>query len=75
MTARDVGPRTTPSAEPIYSDPYTRIEWLHQRINRLENALRAICTANDSGPWIDVYREAGGGYEGLQAIAERALDE
>jgi hypothetical protein len=38
-----------------------------------EDALKAICTTSDSGPWIDVYRAAGGGYEGLQAIAERAL--
>lgn len=25
------------------------------------------------GPWIEVYRAAGGDYEGLQAIAQEAL--
>lgn len=37
-----------------------------------ENALRAITTAGDGGAWAEVYQAAGGGYEGLQAIADRA---
>jgi hypothetical protein len=41
--------------------------------DRLAEALRTICTTNDSGPWIEVYRKAGDGYEGLQAIARAAL--
>jgi hypothetical protein len=41
--------------------------------NILQSGLHAICTTGDSGPWIDVYRKAGGGYEGLQKIAEEAL--
>jgi len=48
---------------------------LHFQCDRLQGALRAICQTNDSGPWIEVYREHGGGYEGLQAIAEAALRE
>jgi thiamine monophosphate kinase len=39
----------------------------------LEEALRAIRGPADSGPWIAAYQDAGGGYEGLQAIAETAL--
>lgn len=37
--------------------------------------LRAICTAGDGGPYADAYQGAGGGYEGLQAIARAALAE
>jgi hypothetical protein len=37
-------------------------------------ALRAIeGPASDGDPYIEVYREAGGGYDGLQAIARAAL--
>lgn len=43
------------------------------RVERLESALRMIQGPEDRGPWIDVYRAAGGGYEGLQAVAEEAL--
>lgn len=42
-------------------------------VTTLEGALRAIRGPADSGPWIAAYRDAGGGYEGLQAIAETAL--
>ncbi len=42
---------------------------------RLSGALLAIAGPTDSGPWAGVYRNAGGGYEGLQAIARAALDE
>lgn len=42
--------------------------------NVYENALRGICTAGDGGGFADEYRNAGGGYEGLQAIARKALD-
>lgn len=42
--------------------------------DRYREALRAIRGPEDSGPWMDVYRLAGGGYEGLQAIAREALD-
>lgn len=38
------------------------------------DALKAISTSADSGEWVEVYRTAGGGYEGLQAIAEAALE-
>ncbi len=40
-----------------------------------EEALDAICGPRDSGPFMDVYRTAGGGYEGLQAIARAALSQ
>ena len=43
-------------------------------IDRLEDALSAIVGPEDNGAWIEVYREAGGGYEGLQAIAREALE-
>jgi hypothetical protein len=46
---------------------------LREEFSVATGALRAICTTNDSGPWIAVYRTAGGGYEGLQAIASAAL--
>ena len=36
-------------------------------------ALQAIAGPSNSGPWVVVYHEAGGGYEGLQAIARAAL--
>jgi hypothetical protein len=42
--------------------------------NCLRNGLRAICTAGDGSPFADAYLTAGGGYEGLQAIAGAALD-
>jgi hypothetical protein len=42
-------------------------------LDHRNSALRFICTANDSGPWLTTYQEAGGGYEGLQAVAELAL--
>lgn len=41
--------------------------------NCLLNGLRAITTAGDAAPFTDAYRDAGGGYEGLQAVAEAAL--
>lgn len=40
----------------------------------LRAALTAIVGPSDEGPWMDLYRQAGGGYEGLQAIARAALD-
>lgn len=42
--------------------------------NCLRHGPRAICTAGDAAPFTREYREAGGGYEGLQAIARAALD-
>lgn len=51
--------------------------YAHLLIDMLEHrnsALLAICQTNDSGPWIDAYRAAGGGYEGLQAIARTAME-
>lgn len=36
-------------------------------------ALRFIAGPSDSGALIEVYRDAGGGYEGLQAVARHAL--
>jgi len=47
---------------------------LRARVAELEAALRTIKGPADSGPWIGFYRDAGGGYEGLQAIAREALD-
>jgi hypothetical protein len=38
------------------------------------SALRPIAGPDDRGPWMDAYRRAGGGYEGLQAVARAALD-
>jgi hypothetical protein len=42
--------------------------------NCLRHGLRAICTAGDGAPFTREYQGAGGGYEGLQAIARAALD-
>lgn len=52
---------------------YATLRSILDQRNRYRSALTAICTANDAGPWIEVYRSAGGGYEGLQKIAETAL--
>lgn len=41
--------------------------------DRLREALETIVGPEDAGPWIGIYREAGGGYQGLQAIARAAL--
>lgn len=46
---------------------------LTTRVGWLEAALRAIAGPCDSLPFIEVYRAAGGGYEGLQAIARLGL--
>lgn len=43
------------------------------KISWYQEALRTIRGPADSGPFIDAYRKAGGGYEGLQAIAREAL--
>ncbi len=48
-----------------------RLLW--NRVARLEEALRVIRGPEDRGPWMLIYRNAGGGYAGLQAIAETAL--
>jgi hypothetical protein len=40
----------------------------------LRHGLTAICVAGDGWPFTDAYLEAGGGYEGLRAIARAALD-
>jgi hypothetical protein len=68
-------------AEPTREELAARCEGLQAaleekaaRVERLEGALRTIRGPEDRGPWIMVYREAGGGYEGLQAIATVALD-
>ena len=45
------------------------------RIAQLEAALQTIVGPEDSGQWIEVYRQAGGGYEGLQAVALEALEQ
>ncbi len=44
-------------------------------IQRLRAGLRAICVAGHGDPYATEYVEAGGGYEGLQAIARAALSE
>ena len=48
---------------------------LQRRIEFLEEALQAVRGAEPPGLWLDVYKEAGGGYEGLQAIAKLALED
>lgn len=45
------------------------------RLAWMEAALKAIAGPADSGPFIWAYRDAGGGYEGLQAIARLGLGE
>ncbi len=50
-----------------------RIAFLERQLAVARNALTAICRTSDSGPWIEVYRAAGGGYGGLQAIAFRIM--
>ncbi len=44
-------------------------------IQRLRAGLRAICVAGHGDPYATEYVEAGGGYEGLQAVARAALGE
>lgn len=46
---------------------------LQAKEEALRRALKAIEGPCDWFPWIDWYREAGGGYEGLQAIARETL--
>lgn len=55
--------------------PRCRTPRLEAERDRLRAALEAIRGPADSGPFIDAYRAAGGGYEGLQAIAREALGE
>lgn len=43
------------------------------KLHRFEEALRTIRGPDGRGPWVDIYRQAGGGCEGLQAIANAAL--
>lgn len=50
------------------------VEALRWKCDVLLGALRVIDGPADNGPWIEVYRKAGGGYEGLQAIAREALE-
>lgn len=48
-----------------------------QRMNVMATALRRICTAGSlipGDPFDDAYKEAGGGYAGLQEIAVKALE-
>ena len=46
---------------------------LQSKVWTYEQALRVIRGPWDDGPLMEVYRTAGGGYAGLQAIAEFAL--
>lgn len=57
----------------VYASETEAIADLQQMYLRARSALEAIRGPEDSGPWIDAYRAAGGGYAGLQAIAEEAL--
>lgn len=50
------------------------IHALEAERDRYREALEAIKGPCDSLPWIEPYRAAGGGYEGLQAIAAVALN-
>ena len=63
---------TSPAAKAI--NEAWRESVLQGRIAWLESALRAIRGPADGPPFIEAYRAAGGGYEGLQAIAEFALN-
>jgi hypothetical protein len=45
------------------------------RLQRCQAALETIEGPSDDGAYIEKYRHAGGGYEGLQAIARAALRE
>lgn len=61
--------------EAVRSRLLLRIEQLEAERNYCENGLRAISgpsawTEGDLDPVARAYREAGGGYEGLQAIAD-----
>jgi hypothetical protein len=53
---------------------YWDVDALRSEHDRFKAALQTIRGPEDRGPWIEVYREAGGGYEGLQAIARVALE-
>jgi hypothetical protein len=66
---------TSPIAQAL-ADAWQRglIDALRSENERFKAALRTISGPDDRGPWIEVYREAGGGYSGLQAIAEAALE-
>jgi hypothetical protein len=63
-----------PSQNEGAGDTAIRILELEAKLTRYEEALRTISGPADSGPYIDTYREAGGGYRGLQAIALATLD-
>ncbi len=54
-------------------DATARCELAEYRLENTISALKAITGGYDVVPWTDAYRNAGGGYEGLQAIAEAAL--
>jgi hypothetical protein len=49
------------------------LEAAHSQIENLRDALDYICGGIDREPWVTIYRDAGGGYEGLQAVARSAL--
>jgi hypothetical protein len=66
---------TSPAAK-IVSDLYEqgRVAALEQAAERYRDALDFLTGGIDREPWITVYRNAGGGYEGLQAVAREALE-
>lgn len=69
---RDPGP----GAQMWPRDYLALVEELTAQRDRLRAALRVIVgPATDGDPFIEEYRAAGGGYEGLQAVAEAALNE
>lgn len=65
---------TSPLAQAVTANyEQGRIAALEATVERYAAALRTIRGPEDRGPWIAVYQRAGGGYEGLQAIAREAL--
>jgi len=73
------GPRQQTGPASASVDPAPNLASREHRVeegeDRYRSALQAIRGPEDSGPWITIYREAGAGYAGLQAIAEAALGE
>jgi hypothetical protein len=66
---------TSPAAKAV-RDLYEqgRVAALEAAVKRYSDALDFLTGGIDREPWIAVYRSAGGGYEGLQAVARAALE-
>ena len=83
MSDRPLDPTTVSDLAAVLADDWRRDDprtlgeivggLVYQR-NRYANGLRAIVGPGQGDPFAEAYRAAGGGYEGLQAIAEAALN-